>query len=532
MNCLALEQADGVLVVDCGSSFPYDDLGIDVFHADFTWLEQSSARVSGIFITHGHEDHIGGLPYLLDRLDVPVFGPPHALAMARRRLEEHDFRPHEIDLRPVRAGEVVSVGPFSVEPVRVSHSIVEATALRILTAAGIVVHSGDFNMDLDPPDGEPTDVERLAAIGDDGVELLLSDSTNVDTAERAGSERGVGAALERLVLAAEQRVVIAMFASNIQRLILLGEIAQKAGRKICLLGRSLRNQREVASELGRLRWPSNLLVSSEQAREMRRSDVLVLAGGTQGEPASAMTRLAAGTHPHFALDAGDTVIFSSRIIPGNERPVLAMVNQLLERDIVVHNRQSNPEVHTSGHGGRSEQARMIELTRPRAFVPVHGTLHHLRRHAELARELGVGEIEVVQNGTALSFDRENGLMQAGPFPHGRVAVAQGGEPLGAAVLHKRAELGRAGLLSVFLALDAEGEPVEPPVVSSRGVPGLDDDDGARRNVARAVVTALARVRGWQRVDLAEEARRAARRAALDASGARPVVEVSVLRLTR
>lgn len=532
MNCLALEEPDGILVVDAGTSFPHDDLGIDVFHPDFGWLEERAERVAGVFLTHGHEDHIGALPYLLDRLDVPVFGPPHALGLAKRRLAEHDFASHELDLHEVHAGALVPLGPFEVEPVRVSHSIVEATALCIRTSDGYVVHTGDFNFDPDPPDGEPTDTARLEAIGDRGVELLLSDSTNVDTPERAGSEKGVGAALERIVGAAPARVVVALFASNIQRLILLGEIAVRTGRKLALLGRSLTTQREIGSAIRRLSWPSNLVVAPEDVASVPRDRLLVLAGGTQAEPRSAMSRIAAGLHPHLQLDEGDTVIFSSRVIPGNERIVLAMMNDLLRRGCVLHTRFTDPDVHTSGHAGRSEQQRMLELVRPQAFVPLHGTLAHLRRHADLARELGVTHTLVVENGQSVSYSRAGGLRLDQRVRSGRIAVAEGGEPLSAEVLKRRAELGRSGIVCVSVAVDDAGEALRPPSVVARGVPAVDGDEVALRAIAKDVVSALERVRGWRGVELEDEVRRAVRKRALNLSGARPVVEVMLSRERR
>jgi ribonuclease J len=530
MNCLAIEQSDGLLVVDCGTSFPYEDLGIDVYHPDLTFLDERADRIVGVFVTHGHEDHIGGLPYLLDRFDVPVFGPPHALGLVRRRLEEHEFRPHEVDLRPVTAGTTTRIGPFEVESIRVAHSIVEASALAIRTAAGTVLHSGDFNFDPDPPDGEPTDEARLAALGDRGVDLLLCDSTNVDSAERQGSERSVAAALERLVAEAPGRVVIALFASNIQRLISLGDIARRTGRKLTLLGRSLNVQREVASEIGRLAWPSDLVLSPDRARELDRRELLVLAGGTQAEPNSAMSKLASGSHRDLTLDAGDTVIFSSRIIPGNERAVLNMQDELLRRGLVVHTRASIPEVHTSGHAGRSEQARMLELSRPKTFIPIHGTLGHLQRHAELATEMGVAQVLVVENGQTVLLSREQGLVRGERVTHGRVAVAPGGEPLPVDVLRKRAELGRSGIVTVVLLLDRDGELVGSPSVLSRGVPAVDGDDAALRGITREVAAAVQRARRIRGADVDEEARRAVRRKVADISGARPVVDVHRVRV--
>ncbi len=532
MNCLALEQPDGILVVDAGTCFPSDDLGVDVIHPDFTWLEEHADRVAGVFLTHGHEDHIGALPYLLDRIDVPVYGPPHALALAKRRLSEHDFRAGDLDLHEVPAGSVIRVGPFEVETLRVSHSIVEASALCIGTAEGYVVHTGDFTFDSDPPDGQPTDETRLAALGARGVEVLLSDSTNIDTEERPGSERSVGAALSRIVAGASGRVIVALFASNVQRLILLGEIAAQSGRKLALLGRSLQSQREIASALGHLRWPSNLVVAPEDIAAVPRERLLVLAGGTQAEPNSAMSRLAAGVHPHLTLDEGDSVVFSSRVIPGNERPVLGLMNDLMRRGLRLHHRGTDPDVHTSGHAGRTEQRRMIELTSPQAFVPIHGTLSHLLRHAELARDAGVDQTRVIENGHTVHYSRARGLTSGDRVPSGRVAVDLGGEPLAGDDLKRRAELGRSGLLCVSVTIDDRGEVTEPPVVSARGVPAVDGSDTALRGVARDVLAALARVRGWRGVDLEDEVRRAARRSVTTLSGARPVVEVLLSKTSR
>lgn len=529
MNCMAIEDDRGIVLVDCGTAFPADDLGVDVLHPDFRWLLENAERVKGVVLTHGHEDHIGALPYLLAELDVPVWGPPHALGLVRRRLDEHDFAPHEVDLRAVHAGDCFSAGPFEIETVRVSHSIVEATALAIRTAAGTLLHTGDFNMDPHPPDGEPTDVARLKALGDEGVALLLSDSTNIDVVERPGSEREVGAALERIVRQATERVFVVLFASNVQRLRLLGEIAQRTGRKICLLGRSLGTHRDVATAVGRLAWPSNLLIAPEQARDWPRSELLVLAGGSQAERNSAMQRLASGVHPMLEIEPGDTVAFSARVIPGNERAVYNMMSDLLRRGARLHTRLSDPDVHTSGHAGRSEQQRMIELTRPRSFLPVHGTLHHLMKHAELAKELGVSDVLVIESGTLASFDPERGLSNGGRVPAGRVAIALGGTPIAPDSLRRRSELGRAGLCTVSVVLDDEGYIVAGPSVTSRGVPRVDDDERALRSIALEVAATLERIRTWRGVDTTEEARRAARRRLGELSNCRPLIEVHVLR---
>jgi ribonuclease J len=529
MNCFAIEQPDGILVVDCGTAFPSNDIGIDVIHPDFSFLLERPERVRGIVLTHGHEDHIGALPYLLAELDVPVWGPPHALGLARRRLAEHDFSAHELSLREARAGQPFSVGPFEVEPIRVSHSIVEASALAVKTCAGMLIHTGDYNMDPDPPDGEPTDVERLRALGDQGVSLLLSDSTNVDSETRPGSEREVGVALERIVSQAEARVLIVMFASNIQRLMLIGEIARRTGRKLCLFGRSLNTQCEIATEIRRLSWPSDLLISPEQARDWPRRELIVLAGGSQAEKNSAMNRLAMGTHPMLAIEPGDSVILSARTIPGNELPVGGMLDQLLRRGARLHTRLSDPDVHTSGHCSRAEQTKMLELVRPRSFLPIHGTLRHLVRHAELARSLGIGDLLVIEDGQVASYEPERGLARDGSVACGKIAIANGGSRLDAEMVRRRVDLGRYGVASITVVLDEEGFIVAGPGVKTRGLPSVDDQAPALRAVAADVAATLERIRTWRGVDEIEEIRRAARRRLAELCGCRPVIEVQVLR---
>jgi ribonuclease J len=523
MNCMALEQEGGIVVLDCGVAFPDNDLGVDVLHPDFRWLIERRERVHGVFLTHGHEDHVGALPYLLGELDLPVWGPPHALGMARRRLSEHDFGPGDLDFRVARPRETHEVGPFTIEPVRVAHSIVEATALRIRTAAGTVVHTGDFNFDPEPPDGEPTDSARLSTIGDEGVALLLSDSTNIDVPERQGSELEVAESVERLVREAPKAVVVALFASNVQRLMTFGAIAQRHRRKVCVLGRSLENQVALATEIGRLAWPSNLMVSPEQAADMDGRDVLILAGGTQAEQRSSLRRLASGEHPVFRLRRGDTVILSSRIIPGNERPVFAMQNDLLRLGVTLHTRFTAPGVHTSGHAGRSEQRRMLELVRPRCFLPVHGTLHHLLRHAELAREVGVSETAVVEDGTPVVCDGER-LRTEAVVPHGAISIAVGGEEASADTLRERAELGRNGVVMVALAVDPRGRGLLPSV-RARGVPALDD--AGRRAVEREAARALESHREGRGLTREELVRRVVRRKVEELTGARPPIEVLV-----
>lgn len=528
-NCLALEQPDGILLVDCGISFPSEDLGLELHHPDFSWLVERRKQVQGVFITHGHEDHIGALPFLLEAIDVPVWGPEHALRVARRRMAEHGFSEADYDFRLAVPGQRYAVGGFGVEPIRVTHSIVEATALHIETVAGSVVHTGDFHFDAAPPDGEPADERRLSELGDAGVRLLLSDSTNIDTEQRAGSEVSVGEALEELVRASEQRVVVAMFASNVQRLILIGEIARRCGRKICLLGRSLGTQVEVATAIGRLHWPSDLLLSAEQARDCPPHEILVLAGGTQAEPNSALRRLALGTHRWLQLDAGDTVVLSSRIIPGNERSVAEMLCDLMRRGLRVVTRGSHPRVHTSGHAGRSEQRRMLELVRPNAFLPVHGTLQHLLHHADLARSLGVPEVLVVENGSTALL-HEGRLVPDGQVAAGKVTIAWGGEPIADGALRSRHDMARLGVAWVSLTLNDTQGLAAPPEVSLLGLSPPNGESEACRGVAREAALIFERRGGGAAGNAREQVRRAVRRYLFELCGSRPLVEVHVTRL--
>lgn len=528
-NCFALEQHDGILVVDCGTSFPQNDIGIDVVHPDFAWLKANRDRISGLVLTHAHEDHIGAVPYFLREIEVPIWGPVHALELVKHRLSEHDIRADEVDLRPAPAGSRYSVGPFTVEPVRVAHSIVEASALCIETCVGNVVHTGDFNLDPEPPDGEPTDVARLLAIGEQGVRLLFSDSTNIDVPERPGSERAVGQTLHRLVAEAPKCVVITMFASNVQRLLLLGKIAQATGRKICLLGRSLSVHVDIARRIGRLDWPSNLVIGPEHLDAQRRDKVLVLAGGTQGEGVSAMRRLASLTHHLLKLEAGDTVIHSARVIPGNERVVHEMFCDLLRQGVRLHTRHTDPGVHTSGHAGRSEQSQMIQWLKPRAFVPVHGTLHHLRAHAALARSLGVPDTLVVENGTPVAVE-DSGLRKDSAVAHGKVNIAYGGEVLDFETARRRTDLGRYGVVTVSLVVGRDGSCALGPKVDARGVPKFDQEPSANRAVEREIRTSLKQLGASVSVETLEgEVRRAARRVILEWTGLRPVLVIHLLR---
>jgi ribonuclease J len=543
MNCLALEQRGEVLVVDCGVTFDGRGLGVDVVHADLSALE--GYRIAGLFVTHGHEDHIGAIPYFLRRFEVPVYGPRYALGLVRERAAEHEILDHVV-LREVTPREHVLVGSFEVEPIRVTHSIADATALAIRTDAGLVVHTGDFKFDDAPTDGEMFDVKRLEELAHEGVRLLLSDSTNVDARGPTGSEEVVARALEDIVAGAENAVVVAVFASNVHRLRILGEIARRHGRKLVSLGRSVATHARVARAVARstgeqagapyLDWPSDLVWPADRARELPRNALLGVATGTQGEEAAALAKLARGEHPAFELAAGDVVVMSSRVIPGNEQPVMRMMSDLLRRGVELRTWWSDRTVHVSGHAHRDEQRRMIELVRPRAFVPVHGTLHHLFRHAALARELRVDEVCVLENGDVGEVD-ESGLRKTGRVHAGRVHLfAQRGLP--ATVLHERAALASHGVAHVVVPVDDHGRLAGDVVLTTRGVVDEVYDAhvlAAARDGAAAAVDELAGGAAGEAIDeaaIADTARQAVRRSLSRVLGFKPLTTATVLRVRR
>jgi ribonuclease J len=487
MNCLAIEQRGEVMLVDCGVTFDHRGLGVDVVHPDFSALEAYRDHVVGLFVTHGHEDHIGAIPYFLERWpSVPIWAPSHARALIRARLAEHEIE--NVELRESNVRNMHRVGSFWVEPIRVTHSIADATALAIKTDAGTIIHTGDFKFDPTPPDGEAFDIDRIDELGGEGVALLMSDSTNIDASGETGSERGVGDSLHRITAKAEGAVVVAMFASNVHRLRMLGEIARHTKRKIVLLGRSVESHANVARDTHYIDWPSDLVHPSERAKELPRNQVLAIASGTQGEWRGALSRLARGDHPHFDVGPGDTVVLSSRTIPGNELNVFATIGHLIRRGVELRSWITDKGIHVSGHAHRQEQKRMIELSRPRAFVPLHGTLHHLTRHAELARELGVKSPLVAENGDVVTIDETGAIEKSGKVPVGRVHRAFG-RAIPPAQLRERVILAGEGVVAVTIVARAGTDP-DVHVVTRGAIDEIAEAD-VLANAKRAAIVAIA-----------------------------------------
>src|SRR5579884_2622460 len=407
MNSMAVRYGDDIIVIDAGMMFPDAELlGVDIVTPDFTYLEQNEKFVRAVILTHGHEDHIGAVPFLLSQVNRPVYGTEFTLALVRRRLEEHDLA-KEADLRPVKPGQRIEIGPFTIEFIHVTHSIVSAVALAITTPLGVVIHTGDFKVDPTPTDNLLFDLHTFADYGKRGVLLLMSDSTNVDRPGYTESERAIAPRMEDLFARAQRRLVISCFSSSIHRLQQILDFAAEYGRKVAFLGRSMLNVTEIAHDLGLLTVPDSILLRPQDIMQMPPEKVVVVASGTQGEPMSALSRVAVDNHRHLTLEPGDTVALSARIIPGNEKAIGRMMNHIAKRGAHLVYGTMKPPIHVSGHASEEELKLVLNLVRPRYFVPTHGEYRQLSKHASLAQHLrsaGLEETFVLETGDTLEID--------------------------------------------------------------------------------------------------------------------------------
>lgn len=468
-NMTAYVFGDDIIVVDAGLMFPREELlGVDYVIPDTTFLEENKDKIRGIFLTHGHEDHIGALPYVLPKFDVPVYGTRLTLALAETRLQEHPDVHY--DFRVISPGDVVQAGKFSVEFIKVSHSIDDAVALAVRTPVGTVVHTGDFKLDLTPVGGEIMDLNRFSELGKEGVLALLSDSTNAERPGFTMSESQVGETFVNYFRQAKGRIIVASFASNIHRLQQVIDVARLFNRKICLSGRSMLNVANKALELGYLSADPDMFVEFDELPKLRDNQVVVLTTGSQGETMSGLSRMAMGEHPKLTIKPGDLVIISASPIPGNERYVSDMINSLYRRGASVIN-DATDMVHVSGHANQEELKLMLSLVKPKYFIPVHGEYRHLYKHAALAGKIGISEknIFMPEIGSVIELNQRAGI-QKRKVAGGSVLVdGLGVGDVGAVILRDRQRLASDGLFVVVATISREtGKLVTSPDVISKG----------------------------------------------------------------
>ena len=478
-NMTVYEYGGDMIVVDAGMGFPDDDMyGIDVVIPDFTYLLKNKNRIRGIFITHGHEDHIGSLPYLMRELNVPVYATRMSAGLIRLKLEEHHLL-GKTKLITCEAGETVKAGRFSVEFIHVNHSIADAVAFAIKCPAGVCVHTGDFKIDPTPISGGMIDLARLGQLGKEGVLALLCDSTNVERGGFTKSERSVGASFDGLFRGCEERIIVATFASNVDRIQQVVSVAAKYGRKVAITGRSMENAIKVSTELGYMSIPEGTLVDLNQIKGLPRNKVCVVTTGSQGETMSAMTRMAFNTHKQVEIQAGDRIIFSASAIPGNENAIGNVINELYRKGAEVVNERAG-QLHVSGHACADELKIIHALVKPRFFIPVHGEQRHLKIHAKLAQEMGMDPRNIVISdiGKVIEVDANSARVN-GTVPAGRVFVdGYGVGDVGAVVLRDRKHLAEDGMIVVVASVSAtDGGLMSGPDIITRGFVDVKESEG-------------------------------------------------------
>jgi ribonuclease J len=530
MNMMAFEYDDDLIVVDCGVMFPDTELlGVDIIIPDISYLRANRDRLRAVILTHGHEDHIGALPYVLDEVDTPVYGSAFTLALVRKKLEEHGLL-ESVELRDMSPGAPFQVGPFQIEFIHLTHSIIDAGALAITTPLGTVLHTGDFKFDPSPTDGRVSDLHRLAELGRKGVLALFSDSTNVDRPGMTPSERGVRDRFAEIIAEAKGRVLISCFSTSLHRLQIVTELAEEYGRRICFVGRSMYQVTEIAREMGRLKIPDGLLAEPQDLKKLPRNRVAVALTGSQGEPLAALSRVAVKSHRWLALEPGDDVVISARIIPGNEKSIFRMIDHLYRRGARVHYQDGSlPPVHVSGHASIEELKLMLNLIRPKYFVPVHGEYRQLYGHATMATELGAvsGEVFLLESGDVLELDSA-GARRRERVKVGRVCIDVGTlDEVGDMILKERRHISEDGIVIPILAINEHtGQLETEPEIVSRGFVPLDEAQdllaSAREVILKTVEKSnLEEVADWGVIK--EKIRTALRRHFDQETGKRPMV---------
>ena len=453
-NITLVEYRDDILIIDCGFSFPEDEMfGIDVVIPDFTYLKENMERIKGLIITHGHEDHIGGVPFLLKEINVLVYAPPLAMGLIRNKLKEHGLAMEE---HVIEAGDIFNVGAFKVEAIHTNHSIADAMAYSIKCPGGHLVHTGDFKIDYSPLDGKRIDLAKFAQLGQEGVDVLLCDSTNVLRPGYTPSERVVVDSMNEIFAKTEKRLIIATFSSNIYRIKYFMEASIKYGRKIAISGRSMENVLTLARELGYVNLPESAFVDIRKIGNIPDANITIITTGSQGEPMSALTRMANDSHRAVKLKSGDTVVFSSSPIPGNAKAVTNIVNKLYEKKVNVF-LSDFVDIHVSGHACKEELKLIHSLVKPRFFIPAHGEYRHLREHARLAESMGMdrGNIFVMNNGDALRITGKQAKVEPAAAPAEDVLVdGYGVGDVGNVVLRDRKQLSESGLIVIAVSIDS------------------------------------------------------------------------------
>ncbi|MFO7538549.1 MAG: ribonuclease J [Chloroflexota bacterium] len=526
-NMMVIEYEDDILIIDAGIMFPENDmLGVDTIIPDYNYLLDKVDRVRAILITHGHEDHVGALPHLVKEIKAPIYATKLTAGLIEVKLQRANLL-GDVDLNVIEAGDEFNIGPFTIEPFHVAHSIPDCVGFGITTPVGLIVFTGDYKFDHTPVDGWPPDFAKLAEFSQRGVLCLLGDSTNADRPGWTQSETRITEAFNKLFREAQGRIIIGTFASLISRIQQVADASMKHGRKLAITGRSMRDNTKMARRLGYLDIPDDLIVELEQAMNMPNHQVTIMATGTQGEPMAVMSRLARGRHRGLSIKKGDTVVFSAHPIPGNEEMVYRVINQLLQRGAnVLYERIAN--VHVSGHASQEEMKLMINLVRPQFLIPVHGELRHLKLHGQLGQQLGIpaDNIAVVENGTPIELDGHS--LNVLPRLRGGYVFVEGSSvgDVGWPVLRDRERLAQGGVFFAVVSVTNKGDLIGTPEFITRGFVARDEakemEEGAQKRLAQTV-----RSFTGPNEQLYKELERTLERYLYEETGRRPLIHVVV-----